>query len=168
MIWLGVTGSWRKSCPELEQDLKYEVNNALSGGKGIIAGGALGVDFAATALALNYAPDGSRLRVFLPTTLDIYARHYRKRAQEGVITNEQAENLITQLEIVDKLDSLTTNSNETEVNETTYYLRNNKIAKACDEILAFQVNQSSGTQNTITKARQLGKPVSVFNYRVEP
>lgn len=167
MKWVGITGSWRKSCPGLEADLKREVTNVLQSGSGIVSGGALGVDYLATELALVYAPDGSRIKLFLPTPLDTYAAHYRKRANEGVITAEQAEALIRQLETVDKLGALVVNPEQTELNKTTYYLRNTEVMNASDEMLAFQVNASPGTQDTIDKALGRGIPVKVFSYTVE-
>jgi len=167
MKWIGITGSWRKTCPELQHDLTEEVTYLLDEGNGVVTGGALGVDFHATELALNYAPDGSRLKVFLPTTLEVYTQHYRNRAKEGVITSNQAENLIHQLETVSKLGVLSVNSAESEVNEKTYYLRNTKVLDASDELLAFQVNASEGTQDTIDKAKAKGMPVKVHVYTVE-
>ena len=167
MKWIGITGSWRKSCPELEADLKREVTAALRDGAGIVSGGALGVDYIATELALLHAPDGSRLKVFLPSSLDIYAAHYLKRANEGVITTAQAEALIQQLEAVSGLGSMTVNTEQTELNETTYYLRDTEVVNASNELLAFQVNASAGTQDTIDKARQRKIPTKVFRYIVE-
>lgn len=166
MKWVGITGSWRKSCPELEHDLAREIRAELERGNGIVTGGALGVDYAATAIALDYAPDGSRLKVILPTTLEMYASHYRKRATEGVITPAMAENLIAQLELVHKLNALTVDTQQTEVNQKTYYLRNTEVMKASDAMLAFQVNTSAGTQDTIDKARERGIPVKIFSYTV--
>lgn len=167
MVWVGVTGSWRKSSPKLTQDVEREINTVLAEGKGIVTGGALGVDYQATQLSLAYAPTGSRLRVFLPTSLDIYASHYRRRAEEGVISSEQAESLIEQLTLVDSLGSLVVNLAETEVNERTYYLRNTEVLMASDELLAFQVNGSEGTQDTIDKARERNISVKLFSYAID-
>lgn len=166
MKWVGISGSWRRSTPELEADVQRQVHDLLKAGDGIVTGGALGVDYAATALALAFAPDGSHLQVFLPTTLEIYAAYFRNRADESVITRDQAESLISQLETVDKLGKLHANAVETEVNPRTYYLRNSEVLKASDKLLAFQVNKSPGTQDTIDKAKQLGMPVRVFSYQV--
>lgn len=166
MKWIGITGSWRQSCPALEQDLAREVRAELERGNGIVAGGALGVDYSATAIALDYAPDGSRIKVILPTSFETYVKHYRKRATEGVITPQMAENLIAQLEHVRERKALIVNAEQTEVNQETYYLRNTEVVKASDKMLAFQVNNSAGTQDTIDKARELGIPVRVFSYLV--
>ena len=51
------------------------------------------------------------------------------------------------------------------VNVTTYYLRNQDVVDMADELLVFQVNASSGTQDTVDKARLKGIPVVVFTYR---
>jgi len=165
--WVGVSGSWRATCAELEEDLKREVSEALAEGKGIVTGGALRVDFEATEIALRQYPDGSHIKVILPTTLKTYSAHYRKRADEGIITHGQAEVLIGQLERVNKLGSLIVDARQNEVNVKTYYLRNAEVVNASDELLAFQVNNSSGTQDTINKAKEKGIPVKVFNYTVE-
>ena len=51
------------------------------------------------------------------------------------------------------------------MNVTTYYLRNQDVVDMADELLVFQVNASSGTQDTVDKARMKGIPVVVFTYR---
>jgi len=48
---------------------------------------------------------------------------------------------------------------------TTYYLRNQDVVDVADELLAFQVNASGGTQDTVDKARLKGMPVVVFTYQ---
>ena len=48
------------------------------------------------------------------------------------------------------------------VNITTYYLRNQDVVDAADELLAFPVNASAGTKDTVDKARLKGIPVAVF------
>ena len=167
MKWIGITGSWRKSSSELESDLTREVTAALLMGAGIITGGALGVDYLATELTLQHDPTGKLLKVFLPTTLEIYSKHYRKRAEEGVITSTQAEKLIHQLETVSALGQLSVNESESIVDERTYYLRNTEVMSASNEIYAFQVNASAGTQDIIDKARQSNIPVRIFKYSIE-
>ena len=51
------------------------------------------------------------------------------------------------------------------VNITTYYLRNQDIVDVADELLAFQVNASAGTQDTVDKAQMKGIPVVVFTFQ---
>jgi len=165
--WVGISGSWRHSNPELVADVEREVRAVLERGDGIVTGGALGVDFQATNIALNFAPDGSRLKVILPTSLDVYAAHYRQRADEGVISKQLAERLIRQLAQVQIVGSLTSMAGE-EVGQATYYARNIEVVKVSDELLAFQVNGSAGTGHAIEEFRRLkGVEPVVFAYTVE-
>lgn len=46
------------------------------------------------------------------------------------------------------------------------FRRNRFIVEASDKIVAFQINKSKGTQNTIEWAIKLGKPIKVFENEV--
>jgi len=163
--WIGISGSWRHSSPELVKDVTREVTTILKNGDGIVTGGALGVDYLATELALSYAKDGSRLKIYLPTSLEIYIRHYMSRAAEGVITTEQAGELKTQLDKANGAGCVHVEREAALVNQESYYMRDQDVVNASDELLAFQVNNSAGTQDTIDKARAKGIPCRVFAYQ---
>ncbi len=166
MKWIGISGTWRQSSPELKEDVRREVQSLLTDSNAVVTGGALGVDYIATEIALEQYPDGSRIKVILPAPLERYAAHYRKRAEEGVITSEQAEQLIKQLKKVQGVGSLVT-MDFGEMNQDTYYARNSEVVAASDELLAFQVNDSGGVQDTVDKAQERGIPVRVFRHSVE-
>lgn len=168
MRWVAVSGSWRRSHPGIEHDVRQAVADIMERGDGIVTGGALGVDYVATEEALKHNPTADRITIILPTSLEVYAFHYRKRAKEGVITVEQAETLIDLLttvqqrrkqSLVEMLHSI--------VSEETYYDRNTKVLDDADELLAFQVNHSLGTQDTIDKAGNLGLAVTLKQYTIE-
>jgi len=169
MKWIGICGSWRKTSKQVEDDVRNAVRDILSQGNAIVSGGALNVDYFATDEAMKINTNGTRIKVFLPTTLTIYTQHYRKRAQEGVITNEQAEMLINQLRTLQKLNSsaLIENKENTVIDKTTYYRRISQIVDASDELYAFQVNNSPGVQDTIDKARRKRIPVKLNSYRID-
>ena len=99
MKWIAIAGGWRKTNFQVENDIKKIVREIISHGCGIVSGGALGVDYIATSEALFL---GGQLKIIIPSTLKIYRDHYFKRAEEGVITQSQAEMLIIQLELVKK------------------------------------------------------------------
>lgn len=163
--WIGISGSWQETSPKIEKKVRNEVKNIVLYGNGIVTGGALNVDYQATDEVLKLkSPD--KLKIFLPTTLEIYAKHYRKRAEEGVITKKQAEDLIEQLTKVKESNSLIENKVNTIVDNKTYFERNSEVVNASDELVAFQVNESGGVQNTVDKAKQKGIPVKVFNYKI--
>ena len=129
-----------------------------------MSGGALGVDFQASALALAHHPDARALWVVIPTPLPLHGQHYRARARQGVIRAQQAESLIAQLERLAELGRLEEMAFST-VNKQPYYARNSRVLQLASALLAFQVNQSAGTGDTIEKARARGLPVRLFQYQ---
>jgi hypothetical protein len=80
--WVGVSGSWRHALPGLQDAVHREVAATLAAGKGIVTGGARGVDYWATQTALSVDPQ--RLKAILPTSRATYCALYRRRAAEGV------------------------------------------------------------------------------------
>ena len=83
-----------------------------------------------------------------------------------MISAQQAEDLISQLETMAQAGSLFEHPERPQVvNVATYYLRNQDVVDVAGELLAFQVNASSGTQDTVDKARLKGIPVTVFTYQ---
>ncbi len=165
-FWFAISGSWSMTNKDVEKTVRESVREILSRGGGIVSGGALGVDFFATDEALKIDP--SVIRVFLPATLDLYAAHYRKRANEGVISHKKAEALIEQLTRLQKVnpDALVEKRDNTEINRDVYFERNTDIVSASDALIAFQVNESEGTGDTISKTLQQGKPVRIFRYTI--
>ena len=166
MNWYGITGSWRLTNQEVEQDVRTTVRDIITRGDGIVSGGALNVDYFATDEALKCNPEATQIKVCIPTTLDRFANHYRNRADEGVITHAQAETLIEQLTQLKNANSeaLIEHPTNTVLNKTTYYERNTQVVELSDEIYGFQVNDSEGVQDTVDKARSLEKPIHLKKY----
>ncbi len=169
MKYIAISGSWRKMNSQLEKDVRDHVREIISRGDGIVSGGALNVDYIATDEALKLDPSAKRIKIFLPATLEIFSAHYRKRAREGVITKEQAESLIAQLNKVGQLNpsSIIENKNNKVLDKETYYERNSAVIEAADELIAFHVNKSLGTKDAIEKAHKKGIPVKTFSYTIE-
>lgn len=169
MKWVAISGSWRKTNKKVENDVREQVRKIINNGNGIVFGGALNVDYFATDEAMKLDKNGQKIKIFLPTTLKIYTRHYRKRAQEGVITKQQAEHLTAQLESLQRINSLALieNKNNKVVDQKTYFERNSALIQASDELIAFCVNKSKGVKDTINKAKVKGIPVKIFNYTIE-
>ncbi len=168
-LWFGITGSWRKTSEEVERKVREVVRQIIERGDGIVSGGALNVDYFATDEALKLNPAADRIKIFLPVALDLYAAHYRKRAKEGVITPEQAEALIAQLENLRMAnpDSLAGSPQNTVVDTKTYFERNTEVVNASDAMVGFQVNESEGVGDTIGKAIKQGKPVCLEKFTIE-
>jgi hypothetical protein len=165
MKWFAIAGAWRKTNREIEDKVRETVRSILREDGGIISGGALGVDYIATEEALKNNVLGSRLKIFIPSSLEIYTEHYFKRAEEGIVTKEQAGFLINQLKTVKELGSLVEGV-DTELNKETYFNRITEIIREADELVAFHVNKSEGTQDTINKAKKKGIPFKVYEYEI--
>jgi len=97
MKWFAISGSWRSQTPELVKDLSVAMDRIIQNNDGIVSGGALGVDYIATSAMLELSNWPERIKVIIPTSLEIYKNHYFRRADEGVITHKQASSLIDQL-----------------------------------------------------------------------
>jgi hypothetical protein len=168
-LWFGISGSWRKTNQEIENSVRLAVREIMNRGDGIVSGGALGVDFYATDEALRVNPTAERIRVFLPVSLELYAAHYRKRATENVITSEQAEALITQLQSLHAANpsSLVCNPKNTIVDQDTYFERNTAVVSASDALVGFQVNNSGGVEDTVNKAIAQGKLTYLKKFVIE-
>ena len=169
MEWYGITGSWRETSAEVEADVRKTVREIIECGDGIVTGGALNVDWFATDEALKATPTAEQIRVCLPVTLERYAAHYRKRADEGAITHDQAELLIKQLTQLKQAnpEALIEHPTNTVVDQTTYYERNTQVVELSDVVVGFQVNKSAGVQDTIDKAVTQEKRVRLKEYTIE-
>lgn len=167
MVWIGITGS-RKINEHIERDVRFNVRKSMKEDNGLVAGGASGVDWVALDEALKIDSTASRIKIYIPTTLDIYAAYYRKKASEAAIESIRAESLIRQLEDLQKTNpvALKESAHNRAVNAESYHERNSFIVRDADELLAFQVNNSEGTQDTIEKARAKGIPVQLFTYTI--
>ena len=165
MKWIAIAGSWRFITWQLLLDVKNEVAGILKKGNSIITGGALGVDYQATQLVLKKDQNLSRLKVFLPTNLQLYLDHYYRQASQGVINHKQADMLNSQLRLINQINpEVIISGNHRTINRRTYYLRNKSVVDAASELIAFQVNSSLGTQHAINYAKKLNKPTKVFKY----
>jgi len=169
VLWFGISGSWRKTSPEIEQSVRETVRKIIKRGDGIVSGGALNVDWFATDEALKIDPEAKHIKIFLPVTFDLYAAHYRKRATEGIITSEQAEVLITQLENlrVASSEALIENKDNTIVDPKTYFERNTEVVNTSDALIGFQVNESEGVGDTVEKALLQNKPVYLEKHKIK-
>ncbi len=155
--------------PDLRRDVEREVKNIVRNGHGIVTGGALGVDYLATQMLLKVDKTARNLMIVLPTDLITYIRHYRHRASEGVITDKQAGLLAGQLRLCKKVrnNSVIEGPKSLTIDQKAYFDRNRVVVGLCDELIAFQVNDSAGTQNAIEIARAMGKTTKIFKYEVQ-
>ena len=171
--WFGISGTWRTTSGVVENDVRSAVRGITSRGDGVITGGALGVDYFAIDEALKSYPDAAKLKIVIPASFDSYLEHLEAWANghdtgDPAITRAEADLLIDQLTKVRRANPAAiieaSGAAPEDIRKDAYFARNTVIAQLLDELLAFQVNNSAGTQDTIDKARTLGKQVIVHSY----
>jgi hypothetical protein len=175
MKWLGISGTWRTSDSKVEEDVRAAVRTIIAAGDGVLNGGATGVDFYATDEALKLSKDGARVKVVLPTTLPEYIGHLWAWAGgfntgDPSVQRSDVEKLVSQLlELQDRNPSSIVEGpfvGALDLRQPDYDARDTIVAQMSDGLVAFQVNKSKGTQDTIDKTRALGKPVTVHSYTI--
>ena len=169
MRFYAISGSWRAIDEAVEKDVKEAVENIIKRWDWIITWGALWVDYIATQSVLSLWNPKKQLKIYLPISLEKFCEHYHKRAVEWIITQEQADMITLQLKKISEISSERINDETpyTEASVESYYARNTVIIKECDELYAFQVNDSQWTQDAINKAIELWKPVIVKKYSID-
>lgn len=163
MKWIAIVGGWRKTDNKVEEDVRRISEEIISAGDGIISGGALGVDFIATNKALFM---NGQLKIIIPSTLEIYYKDYFEKVKEGVVTKEQAEDLIRQLEEVKRRGFLI-EGEDVVLDKEAYFRKIIEIIENADKLIAFHINNSEGTEYAINKAKEKGIPIQVFNYTIK-
>lgn len=164
MKWILFTGTWKLTNKEVEEDVRTAARDVLFHGDGIVTGGATGVDYFAMDECMNLYPDGSRLKVIIPAVLKSYIVDYRTNWCINPVTPESISKLENLLEQIKKAnpEALVEMPNDL-ITQEHYNLRHNEEVKISDEVYAFQVNNSTGTQDTIDKAIKSGLPISLHN-----
>ncbi len=175
MKWIGISGGWRKTTPKIERDVRKIVSEIMKCGDGIVSGGALNVDYIALDEALEYDTKAKRIKIYLPTTLEKYAEHYRKHAFLRNITSKQAESLVSQLTRLKQINPKALIENPdtdfTEENKKDkYYKRNQKVVDVADELVAFHIKTKDsydlGTMDTVERARNKGIVIKSHSYNL--
>ena len=167
MHWVLISGSWRITNNQVDHDVRHAVKQVLSQERGIITGGALGVDYLATQEVIKLDLQLTKLQVFIPAKLTTYLKHYQNRSQEEITTTAQTQKLTHQLQHIK-----TTNSkslielDHTTIDQHAYYHRNSVQVEAADELIAFHVNRSAGVQDVINKAKKKNIPITVHRYQI--
>ncbi|OGZ05893.1 MAG: hypothetical protein A2845_03770 [Candidatus Lloydbacteria bacterium RIFCSPHIGHO2_01_FULL_49_22] len=160
MKWCLFTGTWRLTNSEVEEDVRAAVREVLSRGDGIVTGGATGVDHFAIDELSKFDPNFTRLRIFIPTSLSEYMHDYRTNWLHDPITDhdiDQLEKLLFEVKI--KNPAALVELSHTNITQVEYNLRHLDEVKYSDMVYAFQVNKSTGTQDTIDKAKAAGLPI---------
>lgn len=150
MKWVLFTGTWRLTNKKVESDVRATVREVLFRGDEIVVGGATGVDYFAMDEAMRLYHDASRLKVVIPAFFESYIKDYHRNWCMEPVTKETIDDLEKLLQKIRKADlaALIEMPNDI-ITQNHYNLRHDEEIKISDEVYAFQVNDSTGTQDTI-------------------
>jgi hypothetical protein len=164
MKWIIFTGTWRLTNKQVETDVRQAARRIFENGDGLVTGGATGVDYFAMDEFLKLNPDCTRIRVFIPARLDHYIEDYRKNWSQKPVTSSDIDALEKVLRTIKERNPsafFEIRKDTGDITQEDYNLRHIEEVTCSDEVYAFQVNKSIGTQDTIEKARADGLPVTL-------
>ncbi len=158
MKWIIFTGTWRLTNSEVESDVRNSVRKVLADGDAIITGGATGVDYFCMDECFKLGAL-NKLRIFIPSTLKHFIEDYHKNWCTDPITKEDIqilEDLLIKIKNNNPTSLLEMRGKTGDITQDMYDERHNEEVLYADEVHAFQVNNSTGTQDTIDKASRVG------------
>jgi hypothetical protein len=171
MKWIIFTGTWRLTNKEVEQDVRIAARQVFENGDCLLTGGATGVDYFAMDEFVKLNPDCTRIRIFIPARLDHFIADYRKNWKHAPVTDADIDNLEHLLKLIKERNPsalFEVKKEEGDITQAEYDLRHNEEVTFSDEVYAFQVNNSTGTQDTIDKAAKSGLPITLHKkYTIE-
>ncbi len=164
MKWILFTGTWRLTNQEVEHDVRKATREVFLHGDGLVTGGATGVDYFALDESITLDPTCTRMRVFIPAKLDHFIADYHKNWKHLPVDDTAIDLLEKLLKIVEEKNPsaiLEAKKSDGDISQEDYDLRHNEEVTFSDEVYAFQVNKSTGTQDTIDKAKKAGLPITL-------
>lgn len=163
MKWTIFTGTWKLTNDEVERDVRAATREVLELGGGIVTGGATGVDYFCMDEVMRLGME-NRMRVIIPAKLDFFISDYYKNWMTDPITKKDIDKLSTILKDFQSKNPsglLEIYHAGGDITQEDYDNRHDEEVVFSDEVYAFQVNGSTGTQDTIDKARASGLKISL-------
>jgi len=171
MKWIIITGTWRLTDKEVENDVRKAARKIFEGGNGLVSGGATGVDYFAMDEFVKLNPDCTRIRIFIPARLRHYIADYRKNWKHAPIKDVDIDNLAYLLNLIKTRNPsavFEVRKNSGNILQHDYNLRHDEEVTFSDELYAFRVNDSDGTSDTINKAEAAGLPITMYKeYKIK-
>ena len=164
MKWVIFTGTWRLVNKEVEHDVRQAARQVFENGDGLVTGGATGVDYFAMDEFVKLNPDCTRIRIFIPARLSHFIVDYRRNWQHAPVDGEDIDSLEYLLSLIKKRNPSSVfevRKDKGDITQAEYDLRHNEEVTFSDEVYAFQVNNSTGTSDTIEKAKKAGLPLTL-------
>ncbi len=162
MKWIIFTGTWRLTNKEVEADVRAAVREVLARGDGIVTGGGTGVDYFCMDEVIKLDPTAARLKVVIPARLPSYIKDYYTNWCVEPVTKVSIKNLELILSHIKDAnpDALIEMPYEI-ITQEHYDLRHDEEVALGHAVYAFQVNNSTGTQDTINRAQKAGLSIEL-------
>ena len=150
---------------DIADDVGQFVRPVIQRGDKIITGGGPGVDYIVAEEVLKWDTVAENLEVVLPAPLEIYKSHILKSAMRHVITKDEADALLRQLQALRIKNKTALKAMKIkEFSNDGLMVRNAAIASTVDELVIFQINDSSDVDAAIKKAREREIPTRIMHY----
>jgi len=162
---VAILGTWKSIKLDIAEDVGLFTRQIIKRGDKIMTGGSPGVDFLVAEESLKWDSAAHNLEIVLPAPFDIYKSHILKSAVRNVITKEEADALVRQLqELRIKSKTALKAMKAKEFDNDALMVRNAAIANSVDELIIFQINDSSDVEAAIKQARKREIPVRIMHY----
>ncbi|MEK7538215.1 MAG: hypothetical protein AAB552_00030 [Patescibacteria group bacterium] len=164
MKWIIFTGTWRLTNKEVENDVRKAARRIFENGDGLVTGGATGVDYFAMDEFIKLNPECTRIRIFIPARLHHFIADYHKNWKHAPLNEADIDSLEYLLKLIKERNPsavFEVRKESGDITQAEYDLRHNEEVTFSDEVHAFQVNNSSGTGDTIRKAKEAGLPITL-------
>lgn len=162
---VAILGTWKSIQIDIADDVAQFTRQIIQRGDTVMTGGGPGVEYTVAQECLKWDTSAERLEVVLPAPLEIYKSHVMKSAVRNVITKEESDDLVRQLQGLRTKNKTTLKAMKTkEVSNDALILRNQAVADVVHEVIIFQINDSSEVEAAIERARKRDLPVRIMHY----
>ncbi len=162
---VAILGSWKSIQIDIADDVRKFTRHIIQRGDSIMTGGGPGVEYIVTDEVLKEDTTAEHLEIILAAPFEIYKSHILRSALRNVITKEESDSLIRQLQGIRlKNKTVIKAMNVKEFNNDALTIRNKAVADIADEIIIFQIDDSADVESAIESARKREIPVKVMRY----
>lgn len=162
---VAILGSWKSIQTDIADDVVQFTRQIIQRGDKIMTGGSPGVDYFVAEESLKWDLQAQKIEIVLPAPLEIYKSHILKSAVRNVITIEEADKLVHQLQSLRLKNKAALKAMKVkEFNNDSLLTRNIAVADSVDQLIIFQINDSADVEAAIVHARKKDIPMRIFHY----
>jgi|JI10StandDraft_1071094.scaffolds.fasta_scaffold47476_3 hypothetical protein len=162
---VAILGTWKSIQSDIAEDVAQFTRQVVQRGDKIMTGGGPGVEYIVIQEALKWDTLAENLEVILPVPLENYKSHVMKSAVRNVIAKTESDDLIRLLQGLRLKNRTTLKAMKLkEFSNDGLISRNQAVVDIADELIAFQINDSSDIEAGIERARKREIPARIMHY----